>query len=131
MTPEQLIEDFALFDDWEDRYAYLIELGRKLDPLVDAERVEENRVKGCVSRVWLVHERRGDRLVFRADSDAFIVKGLAALLVGLFSNKTGAEIQQIDVEALFDRLGLGAHLTPSRRSGFFSMVQRMRALAEG
>jgi len=130
MTPEELIEDFSLFDDWEDRYAYLIELGRKLEPLDPSERVEPNRVTGCVSKVWLVHERRGDRLHFRADSDAFIVKGLAAVLVGLFSGRTAPEIRAMDIESLFDRLGLSSHLIPSRRSGFFSMVQRMNALAQ-
>jgi cysteine desulfuration protein SufE len=127
----EIIETFDLFDDWEDRYGYLIELGRKLEPLSDAERTEENRVRGCVSKVWLVHDVRDGRVTFRADSDAFIVKGLAALLVGLFSGKTAVEIGAIDIEALFERLDLSAHLTPSRRNGFFSMVGRMRAVAEG
>jgi cysteine desulfuration protein SufE len=129
VEPDEIIEIFDLFDDWEDRYAWLIEQGRKLAPLDDAERTEENRVRGCVSRVWLVHDRDGERHRFRADSDAFIVKGLAALLVGLFDGRTSAEIRAIDVDALFERVGLSGHLTPSRRNGFFSMVERMRAAA--
>jgi cysteine desulfuration protein SufE len=129
LEPAEIIETFDLFDDWEDRYAWLIELGRKLAPLDDAERTEANRVRGCVSRVWLVHEVDGDRHRFRADSDAFIVKGLAALLVSLFSGRTAQEMRAIDVDALFERIGLAAHLTPNRRSGFFSMVERMRSAA--
>lgn len=129
MEPSEIIETVDLFDDWEDRYAWLIELGRKLAPLDDPERSEGNRVRGCVSKVWLVHDVDGDRHRFRADSDSFIVKGLAALLVGLYSGRTAEEMASIDVEALFDRIGLATHLTPNRRSGFFSMVGRIRAVA--
>lgn len=129
MDAQELIETFELLDDWEDRYAYLIELGRKLPPFDPASQTEENRVRGCVSKVWLTHELREGRLYFEADSDAFIVKGLAAILVGLFSGRTPEQIRDTPVEQIFEELGLSGHLTPSRRSGFFSMVQRMRALA--
>ncbi|TVQ89246.1 MAG: SufE family protein [Deltaproteobacteria bacterium] len=130
MDAQELIETFELLDDWEDRYAYLIELGRKLPPFDPADQIEANRVRGCVSRVWLTHERRDGRLYFKADSDAFIVKGLVAILVGLYSGRTPEQIRQVPIEQLFEQLGLSAHLTPSRRNGFFSMVARMRALAE-
>lgn len=130
MDAEELIERFSIFDDWEDRYAYLIELGRKLPPFDDAARTELNKVRGCVSQVWLTHTVDGDRLYFRADSDAFIVKGLVAILLELYSGRTRDEILAVDIEAIFEELGLSGHLTPSRRNGFFSMVGRIRGIAE-
>lgn len=129
MDAEELIERFSIFDDWEERYAYLIELGRKLD-LDDAHKTETNRVRGCVSQVWLIHEQRGDVIHFEADSDAFIVKGLVAVLLHLYSDRTPDEILAVPIEEIFEELGLSSHLTPSRRNGFFSMVGRIRAVAE-
>ena len=129
MDADELIERFEIFDDWEERYAYLIELGRKLQPLSAEEHSEQNKVRGCVSQVWLVHEERDGLHHFRADSDAFIVKGLAAVLLLLYSGKTGAEIGEIDIEGTFSQLGLSSHLTPSRRNGFFSMVKKIRGYA--
>jgi cysteine desulfuration protein SufE len=130
MDAEELVERFSIFDDWEERYAYLIELGRKLEPLDAAHKTEANRVRGCVSQVWLVHEDDGERIHLKADSDAFIVKGLVAVLLMLYSGRTREEIRQLPIEDIFDELGLSSHLTPSRRNGFFSMVGRIRGLAE-
>lgn len=126
---ERTIEDLSLIDDWEERYKYLIDLGRSLEPLSDAEHDPAFKVRGCASQVWLVPEWRGDRLFFRADSDALIVKGLAALLVQLYSGRTPVEILAQDARSVFDRLQLSGHLSQQRSNGFFSMVERVRALA--
>lgn len=126
---DQVIEDFALFDDWEDRYRYVIELGRTLEPLTPDERVDANKVRGCASQVWLVSARQGDVLTFRGDSDALIVKGLVAILLKLYSGATAAEIKGRDAQLLFSQLGLAGHLSAQRSNGFFSMVERVKALA--
>lgn len=126
MSLESLLDDFALFDDWEERYRYIIELGNGLAPLSDEEHNDTNKVPGCVSQVWLVTEHNGDRLRFRGDSDAHIVRGLVAILLDLFNEKTPSEISGFDAEAAFNELGLGEHLTPQRSNGFYSMVQRIR-----
>ena len=130
MSIETLIEDFALFDDWEDRYKYIIELGQNLAPLSDNEYSEHFKVQGCVSQVWLVSEREGNLLNFRGDSDAHIVSGLDAILLMIYSGKTPEDILAVDIRAIFDRLGLNEHLTPQRSNGFSSMVQRIRKDAE-
>lgn len=127
MTTDELIERFSLFDDWEERYAYIIQMGRKLPAFPESERIESNKVRGCVSQVWMVSERVGDTVVIQGDSDAFIVKGLVAILLALYSGLTPAQIATVDVEKLFADLDLSDHLTPNRRNGFFSMVQRIRA----
>jgi len=120
-----------MMDQWEDRYRYIIELGKKLPPLDSEERSTENRVKGCISQVWLVHEEEKNRHYFRADSDAFIVKGLASILIHLFDGKTSEEIKIIDIHQTFEKIGLSQHLSPTRRSGFFSMVQKIQSLSQG
>lgn len=127
----QIIDDFGFLDDWEDRYRYVIDLGRELAPLSEAERNDANKVRGCASQVWLVPAREGERWVFRGDSDALIVKGLVAILLKLYSGATSVEIQARDAQALFDRLGLGGHLSQQRSNGFFSMVQRIKSLTAG
>ncbi len=125
---ETLIEDFSFLDDWEDRYRYVIELGKTLSPLADSERTEANKVRGCASQVWLVTERQPDgRLVFRGDSDAHIVRGLIAILFLLFSGRSADEIVSTDVRPVLARLGLEEHLTPQRSNGVKSMVQRIKA----
>jgi cysteine desulfuration protein SufE len=126
MSLETLLDDFSLFDDWEDRYRYIIELGNGLAPLSEIEHSDSFKVPGCVSQVWLVTERAGEKMVFRGDSDAHIVRGLVAILLDLFSDKTPDEIIQIDAKAAFNQLGLGEHLTPQRSNGFQAMVQRIR-----
>lgn len=130
MTFDALIEDFALLDDWEDRYRYVIELGKALPALPDAERIEATKVRGCASQVWLVSEAENGRdpvLRFRGDSDAHIVRGLIAVLFTLYSGRRASEILAIDAEASLARLGLRQHLTSQRSNGLTAMVQRMRA----
>lgn len=131
-SEDELIERFSLFDDWEERYAYLIELGRKLEPLAPDEMTEDTRVRGCVSQVWMVHDTEAGeppRITLRADSDAFIVKGLVAILLSLYSGRTPEQMAAVDIERVFAEIGLDSHLTPNRRNGFFSMVERIRGLA--
>ena len=126
MSLETLLDDLSLFDDWEDRYRYIIEFGNALAPLSEAEHSDAYKVPGCVSQVWLVTERDGDKMIFRGDSDAHIVRGLVAILLDLFSGKTASEIVNYDAKAAFDELGLGEHLTPQRSNGFQAMVRRIR-----
>ena len=130
MPLENLLEDFDLFDDWEDRYKFIIELGSGLEPLSDEEHNEVNKVPGCVSQVWLVSEGSPDEIQFRGDSDAHIVKGLVAILLSIFSGKSAQEIMEINAQAIFEKLGLKDHLTPQRSNGFYAMVSRIRADAE-
>jgi cysteine desulfuration protein SufE len=133
-TIEQISDDFTFLDDWEDRYRYVIELGRTLAPLADADRTPENKVRGCASQVWLktsiVAGKDGPRLRFIGDSDAHIVRGLVAILLATVSGKRADEILATDPIALFDRLGLREHLTPQRSNGFRSMVARIRGDAQ-
>ena len=132
MSLDDLLEGFALFDSWEERYRYIIELGRKLPALEEDLKTEPHRVQGCVSQVWMVSERPPDApqtLVFRADSDSHIVRGLIAILLLAYSHKTAPAILDVDIEAVFEELGLGQHLSPNRRNGFFSMVERIQRTA--
>lgn len=133
MDTDELIETFELLGDWEERYRYLIELGRKLPPMPDADHNEANKVRGCMSQVWLTHcVEPGPpvRLKFQGDSDAHIVKGLIALLFGLLSGKTPQEILATDVSGVFERLGLESHISMNRRNGFYAMVERIRQFAQ-
>lgn len=135
MTPlQQIKDDFAFLDDWEDRYRYVIELGRTLDPLTDEERVDQNKVQGCASQVWLVSRRDGPEgdpvLHFRGDSDAHIVKGLVAIALSAFSGRKASEIEAFDASHLFDELGLVEHLSQQRANGLRSMVARIKGEAE-
>jgi cysteine desulfuration protein SufE len=126
-TLEELAAEFDLMGDWEDRYRYVIDLGRELAPLTDAERSESNKVRGCASQVWLVTEAgSGGTLAFRGDSDAHIVRGLIAIVVRLYSNRTPDEILAFDPRAAFDRLGLAGALSTQRSNGLFSMIERIR-----
>ena len=127
----ELEAEFDLLGDWEERYRYVIELGKDLDPLADAERNEANKVRGCASQVWLVTERAADGgLVFRGDSDAHIVRGLIAILLRLYSGRPPAEILAFDAKAALDRLGLAGALSTQRSNGLASMVARIRRDAE-
>lgn len=127
----QIIDDFDVLDSWDDRYRYVIELGRKLPELPAADHIEKNKVQGCASQVWLTSQRKdgagGPVLDFQGDSDAHIVKGLIAILLALYSGETAKNILETDANAVFQQLGLGEHLTPQRSNGFRSMVERMRA----
>jgi cysteine desulfuration protein SufE len=133
-TIDQIIANFELLDDWEDRYRYVIDLGRHLDPLPEAERTETNKVRGCASQVWLwtKAEGHGRTLVlrFHGDSDALIVRGLVAIALTLFDRKTPAEILATNAEAVFDRLELRQHLTAQRSNGLRALVQRIKSDAE-
>ena len=131
MKLQQILDDFALFDTWEDKYRYLIEMGNGLAPLGQGEQVAANKVSGCVSQVWLVSEpgMRG-RLIFRGTSDAHIVRGLIALLLNICSDKLPQEVLAADCEGIFARLGFADHLTPQRSSGFYAMVKRIKADAQ-
>ena len=126
MSLETLLADFDLFDDWEDRYKYIIELGNTLEPLSAAEHCDDNKVPGCVSQVWLDTEKQTDTLRFRGDSDAHIVRGLVAILLDLYSDRPPADILAFDARAAFEQMGLSEHLTPQRSNGFYAMVQRIR-----
>ncbi len=129
-TLEELKENFALFDDWEERYKYLIDLGKGLSEMDEALKNEQTIVKGCTSRVWLVSQIQEDgTLHFIADSDAHIVRGLIAILLGAYEGKTVAEVKTIDIEAAFEEIGLNSHLSPNRRNGFFAMVGRIQSIS--
>ena len=109
-----IADNLSYLDDWEDRYKYIIELGQALPPLSDDEKNAANKVNGCVSQVWLVTEREGDTLTYRGESDAMIVRGLAAILIALYSGRPATEISETDAIALFDELGLREHLSTQR-----------------
>jgi cysteine desulfuration protein SufE len=131
MTIDDIVENFSLLEEWDDRYRYLIELGRTLPPLPEAVRCDANKVQGCASQVWLATRVRpngagGPVLAFDGDSDAHIVRGLIAVLFALFSGRHAREILSTDAIALFEKLGLREHLTPQRSNGFRSMVERIR-----
>ena len=129
MSIASIASDFELLDDWEDRYRYVMELGRELPALEQAERTDANKVRGCASQVWLVTavDPGTRRMTFRGDSDAHIVKGLVAILLTVMNGKTAVEIAASDPLAVFDGLGLKEHLTPQRSNGLASMVARIKA----
>jgi len=139
-TLDEIIDNFALLEEWDDRYRYVIELGRGLSPLSEQDRIDRNKVQGCASQVWLgTHVERdgaaGPILTFDGDSDAHIVRGLIAILFTIYSGKPARDIVSTDAVAVFEQLGLREHLTPQRSNGFRSMVERIKrdareALAE-
>ncbi len=126
---DDIIEDFELLEEWEDRYRYVIDMGKDLEPLPDALRTDATKVQGCVSQVWLHSKLTGDgpqRLVFQGDSDAHIVRGLIAVLFRLYSDKTPEEILAVDPMATLSQLDLDAHLSPQRSNGLHSMIKRVQ-----
>jgi len=132
---DEILETFDFLDDWEDRYKYLIDLGKELPALSDNEKTDANKVRGCVSQVWLITSVDKDAdgapvLTFKGDSDALIVQGLVAIVTALFSGKPAKEILETDVETVFGKLGLQDHLTPQRSNGLRSMVGRIRTDAQ-
>lgn len=134
-TLNEIIDDFEFLDDWEDRYRYVIDLGKKLPELPDAEKNETNKVQGCASQVWLVVETdqtdaKNPILNFRGDSDAHIVRGLVAIMLTAFSGHSAQDITNIDENELFTKLGLVEHLTPQRANGLRSMAGRIKRHAE-
>jgi cysteine desulfuration protein SufE len=131
---DEIVENFTLLDEWDDRYRYVIELGRSLPPMPEAAHTDANKVQGCASQVWLLTHLKPDGaagpiLTFEGDSDAHIVRGLVAILIALYSGKRAREIVATDALALFDRIGLRENLTPQRSNGLRSMVERIRAEA--
>ena len=132
IADEQVLiaEDFELFDDWREKIDYVLDLGRRLEPLPASDYADTNKVRGCQSQVWMVAEldRASGRLKIRADSDAFIVKGLIALLLRLYANRAPQEILD-SPPRVFDEIGLGAHLSPTRANGLHAMIKRIHQLA--
>jgi cysteine desulfuration protein SufE len=129
---DEIIDNFSLLDDWDDRYRYLIELGRELPPLAAEAHNEANKVRGCASQVWLDTSVRpngagGPVLTFVGDSDAHIVRGLIAILFAMYSGRNAKDILATDAVALFEKMGLREHLTPQRSNGFRSMVDRIHS----
>jgi cysteine desulfuration protein SufE len=128
---DQIIDDFGVIDDWDERYRYIIDLGRKMPPLPDAQRTDDAKVRGCASQVWLIPKRDtangSTTLTFVGDSDAMIVRGLIAILLSLYNGKTPEEILSIDAKKVLATLGLDTHLSQQRSNGLFSMVERIRA----
>jgi cysteine desulfuration protein SufE len=129
MTIDELIENFSFFDSWEEKYQYLIDLGYKLEPLDEKFKTEEWKIKGCQSQVWLIPEFKDDKISFKGDSDAILVKGIIAIVLVIYNNKSAEEIKKIDVNEIFVKLGLEENLTPSRRNGMMSMISKINQYA--
>ncbi|MFV8225184.1 SufE family protein [Christiangramia aquimixticola] len=124
----EVIDEFAMFDDWMQRYEYMIELGKSL-PLIDEKyKIDENLIKGCQSKVWVHAELEGDKLVFTADSDAIITKGIVAILIRVYSNQHPSEILEADTQFI-DEIGLKEHLSPTRANGLVSMIKQLKMYA--
>lgn len=126
---DDIREAFSLFDDWEDRYRYLIDLAKYLPPMGDDQKIESSLVKGCTSRVWMVSDFRNGVVRFVADSDAHIVKGLIGLLMAIYNDRPIETLKTLPIETVFEELGLSQNISPNRRNGFFSMVERLKAEA--
>ena len=125
---EEIIDEFSMFDDWEERYQYVIDLGNSL-PLVDEQyKTEENIIKGCQSKVWLHGERNDGKVVFTADSDAILTKGIIAILIRVFSNQKASDILESDTDFI-DEIGLKEHLSPTRANGLVSMIKQIKMYA--
>ena len=130
VTSDDILDSLSFFDSWEDRYKYIIDLGRELPPLDEQAPVEQNMVRGCQSQVWLTSRNEGGRLYFDADSDAFIVKGLLAVVLAAYNGRTPEEILAFDIEDYFSRLNLLKHLSVTRGNGLRAMVKRIRDTAQ-
>jgi cysteine desulfuration protein SufE len=126
MSIQTILDDFSVIDDWDERYRYIIELGRKMEPFPEEHRTDAVKVRGCASQVWLIAKRDGNKLTFIGDSDAHIVRGLIAILLALYNGKTPEEILAIDAKAILHQLGLDTHLSQQRSNGLTAMVERIR-----
>ncbi len=129
ITADEIIDSLAFFDSWEDRYRYIIDLGKELPSMDPALQTEENQVKGCQSLVWLSEHLDDDRLFFEADSNSHIVRGLLAVVLAAYNGKSPADVQAFDIEDYFEQLNLIKHLSPSRGNGLKAMVARIRETA--
>lgn len=125
---DEIVSEFAIFDDWMDKYAYIIELGSDMDSLDNKYQTEDNLIRGCQSKVWFHAENKDGKVVFEADSDAIITKGIAALLIRVFSNQTAQDIVDSDLHFI-DEIGLTQHLSPTRSNGLLSMVKQIKIYA--
>lgn len=125
---QEIVEEFALFDSWDDKYEYIIDMGKKLAPLAEAHKLDENRVRGCQSTVWLVAREEGGRIYFEADSDAVIVKGLISMLIRVLSGRTPDEIIEAPL-GFIQEIGMTTHLAQTRSNGLLSMVKQMKNYA--
>ncbi|MDX1736857.1 MAG: SufE family protein [Alphaproteobacteria bacterium] len=132
ITIDELIDNFELFDDWDDRFSYIIDLGKKMPPMPESEMTEANKVRGCMSQVWVTSrlEEDGKVMRFNADSDAFIVKGLIAVLMTIYDGKSPDYVAKTDAIEILAKVGLDQHLSPNRRNGLVSMVERIRKDAQ-
>ncbi len=129
-TTEEILDDLSFFDDWEERYKYIIDLGKELPEMAESLRTPERLVKGCQSNVWIEVDRQGDNLMFEVDSDAVIVRGLLAVVMAAYHDKTPAEITAFDIDGYFQQLDLERHLSPTRGNGLKSIVARIRTIAQ-
>ncbi|MBA6293551.1 SufE family protein [Colwellia sp. MB3u-70] len=129
-SSQEIIEDMAFFDDWEQRYQYIIDLGKSIPPIDESLKTNENLVRGCQSNVWLVSTERYGKLQFQADSDAVIVNGLLALVIAVFNDKTMAKILDFDINGYFKALDLERHITPTRGNGLHAIVAKIQAIAK-
>ena len=129
MTIEELIDNFSFLEGWEEKYQYVIDLGHKLEPLDEKYKTDDWKVKGCQSQVWLVPQIQNGVFHFKGDSDAILVKGIISIVLLIYNDKSAAEIKNIDVTKIFVKLGLEENLTPSRRNGMFSMVEKIKQYA--
>ena len=125
---EELVSDFSFYEDWTDKYEHIINLGKELPPLSEEYKVENNLIKGCQSKVWLHADLEDGKLIFKADSDAIITKGLVSMIVGVFSGHSPQEILDADLNFI-DRIGLKEHLSPTRSNGLLSMVKQLKFYA--
>jgi cysteine desulfuration protein SufE len=122
---EEIVENFSLFDTWDEKYEYIIDMGKKLQPLDDEFKKEENKIKGCQSTVWMVSELKDGRVIYKAESDAVIVKGLVSLLINVLSNHTPKEIMEAEL-GFIDKIGMKQHLAQTRSNGLLAMVKQMK-----
>ena len=129
MTLDELVETFGFFDDWEDKYRFIIDLGKDLGGLAESDKIDAHLIRGCQSQVWLTHKTAADRLTFQMDSDAHIVRGLIAVVLVIVDGRKAGEIQQLDIEGVFGQLDLLAHLSVTRGNGLRAMVSRIKEVA--
>lgn len=125
---EEIVDEFSMFDDWMERYEYIIELGKKLPLIAEENKIEANLIKGCQSKVWLQGEQQEDKIVFSADSDAILTKGIIAILIRVFSNQAATDIINADMDFI-DQIGLKEHLSPTRANGLVSMIKNIKMYA--
>lgn len=130
ITPDEILDTLGFFDDWEERYKYIIDLGKQLPPMDESKRTEEFLLRGCQSQVWIDYEEQDGKLFFEVDSDAHIVRGLLAVVLSAYNNKTPKEVLDFDIDGFFSQVDLVKHLSPTRGNGLNSMVKKIQLTAE-